>query len=104
MLATSAIAEVFLLALIAPVVIYSIPCDAHAMWGAVVGVAAASLALAVLHQTLEATGLSPAQPEKPRELAEPGKDFKTKAGECGRTFGAPLARPRLQLPSPTRLP
>ena len=52
------------------------------MWGAIVGVAAASLALAVLHQTLEATGLAPQKHEKPKELPEPGKDFQKKAGEC----------------------
>ena len=52
------------------------------MWGAIVGVAAASLALAALHQTLEATGLAPQKPGKPKELSEPGKGFQKKAGEC----------------------
>lgn len=52
------------------------------MWGAIAGIAAASLALAVLHQTLEATGLS----EKPKEqgkLPEPGPGFEKRPGERG---------------------
>ena len=69
-------------------VIHPCPCDARQMWGAIVGVAAASLALAVLHQTLEATGLAPPKPEKPKELSEPGKDFQKKAGECLSEQGA----------------
>lgn len=51
------------------------------MWGAIVGIAAASVALAVLHQTLEATGLSKSEkPQKPGQLPEPGPDFQKKAG------------------------
>ena len=59
------------------------------MWGAIVGVAAASLALAVLHQTLESIG-SQEKPkaEKPGQLEAPGPDFKRSAGgrqrRCGR--------------------
>ncbi|KAI3428648.1 hypothetical protein D9Q98_007471 [Chlorella vulgaris] len=49
------------------------------MWGAVIGIAAASLALAVVHQTLEAINQSQAPPPPPQKTAElppPGPDFK----------------------------
>lgn len=48
------------------------------VWGVFAGIAAASVALAVLHQTLEAAGLS----EKPKEqgkLPEPGPGFEKRA-------------------------
>ena len=50
------------------------------MWGAIVGIAAASVALAVLHQTLEATGHKE-RPHKPGQLPEPGPGFEKKAGK-----------------------
>lgn len=39
------------------------------------------MALALLQQTLEATGLAEKKPEKPKQLKEPGPDFQTKPGE-----------------------
>jgi hypothetical protein len=51
------------------------------MWGAIAGITAASLALAVLHQTLEASGRAPQQPQKPGELPPPGPDFKKQPGK-----------------------
>lgn len=49
------------------------------MWGAIAGIAAASLALAVLHQTLEATGLSEKKPKEQGKLPEPGPGFEKRA-------------------------
>jgi hypothetical protein len=54
------------------------------MWGAVIGIAAASLALAVVHQTLEAINQSQAPPPPPQKTAElppPGPDFKKQPGK-----------------------
>ena len=51
------------------------------MWGAVLGIAGASLALAVLHQTLERG--EGQKVEKPGALPEPGPDFKKAAGQRG---------------------
>lgn len=56
------------------------------MWGAIAGIAAASLALAVLHQTLEATGLSEKKPKEQGKLPEPGPGFEKRAGAPGTTF------------------
>ena len=78
------------------------------MWGAIAGIAAASVALALLHQTLEATGLSEKKPAKPKELEQPGPDFKTKPGAPWRRIAAGaglppqlrLLRPLLLLPLP----
>lgn len=105
------------------------------MWGAIAGIAAASIALALLQQTLEKTGacracarpllcltvepwlvgqrsawtaahqpnrLLPACPcsglaekqEKPKQLQEPGPDFKTKPGEgTAAELGGSAAQP-----------
>ena len=57
------------------------------MWGAVAGIAAASLALAVLHQTLEAVGKAQ-KPQGPQpKLPEPGPGFEKRAG-AGRAFSS----------------
>lgn len=47
------------------------------MWGAVVGILGASVALAVVSSAFETFGQTQKQ-EKPKGLPEPGKDFETK--------------------------
>ena len=58
------------------------------MWGAIAGVAAASLALALLHSSLEGGAGNSSKPEKPGALPEPGGDWKRAAG------ARPPPRPR----------
>ena len=59
-----------------------------AMWGAVVGITAASIALAVLHQTLEGRSEQAAKNKRPRELA-PGDPSARKTPASG-IIKAPL--------------
>lgn len=68
------------------------------MWGAIAGIAAASLALAVLHQTLEATGLSEKKPKEQGKLPEPGPGFEKRAGVPGMERGWAATRHPLHLP------
>lgn len=65
------------------------------MWGAIVGIAAASVALALLQQTLEGTGLSEKKAGKPKELEQPGPDFKSRPGACVRGAACARCRPLL---------
>lgn len=46
------------------------------MWGALLGIGAASVALAVLHQTLESVGKGEGPPKKPGQLAPPDTSYK----------------------------
>lgn len=48
------------------------------MWGVVGGIFAASLALAVLEQTLRSSGTGDKAPQKPGALPEPDKDSAAK--------------------------
>eukprot|EP00887_Chlorella_sp_A99_P004206 scaffold15.g4206.t1 len=50
------------------------------MWGALLGIGAASVALAVLHQTLESVGKGEGPPKKPGQLAPPDTSYKPSPG------------------------
>ena len=64
------------------------------MWGVVASIVGASVALAVLEQSLRSFNRGgPDKPQKPGALPEPDKDFasKTKPGEaCTWPWGGPL--------------
>ena len=57
------------------------------MWGAILGIAGASVALAVLHQAVE-YGAKAQQAEKQGALPEPGPDFKKAPGARRRAAAA----------------
>jgi hypothetical protein len=65
------------------------------MWGAVVGILGASVALAVVSSAFETFGQTQKQ-EKPKGLPEPGKDFETKPG--GRAVAFTTAQRHCSLP------
>lgn len=58
------------------------------MWGAIIGITAASVALAVLQQTFESRGQQPEKPGPPRALGAP--DPNAPKTPPGGTIKAPL--------------